>query len=360
MPENDRIEGPRACGPYELAATLDLLNLVFCPDEPDMGEFAAHLACEENREQMRILKVNGRIVAHVGVYPVEIETGCGVLTLGGIWAVGCHPDYRRRGFAEACMRDAMAHMRALGCDIGWLSTGINDWYRQFGWENAGRGYSFSLDRATVDLLPELPDCEVQEGPWPDLEAMLALHQQSGLGVLRRVEPFAALLGRPSRACLTASRDGQLLAYTVRAGKYLNEYAGPEEIVAGLARETFRRWDAAPRPLSTTPCLGRMEIETPVAEEGFPGRLRALRLPCSCTTRGMMWIADLPALLAKLGLAGEIRAERTAGGYRLSRGGGQVELTEREAVKLVFGPEKITDFAEDLFPVEFYHWQLDHV
>ncbi|NLO74566.1 MAG: GNAT family N-acetyltransferase [candidate division WS1 bacterium] len=359
MPD-DIVDGPRACGPYELAPTLDLLNLVFCPDKPGMGDFGPHLACEENREQMRILKVNGKIVAHAGVYVSEIETGCGLLTLGGIWAVACHPDYRRRGFAEACMRDAMAHMRKLGCDLGWLGTGINDWYRRFGWENAGQAYVFVMDRATCDLLPELEDCEVREGPWPEVEAMLALHRQSGLGCLRRPEIMRALLGRTSSCCLTASRGEELLGYTLRRGKYLTEYAGPSQIVAGLARETFRRWDNSEAPLSTTQSLGRFEIETPVWEEGFTRLLLDLRLPCSRTWRGMMWIADLPTLLDKLGLSGEISAERTSEGWRLTRGAVQVDLTERQVVKLLFGPEKVTDFAEDLFPIQFYHWPLDWV
>lgn len=357
---DDTIEGPRACGPYEFAPTLNLLNQVFFPQEPAMGNGGAPYLCEENRENMRILKVNGRIVAHVGVYPIEIETPCAVLSLGGIWAVACHPDFRRRGFAEACMRDAMDRMRELGCDIGWLGTGINDWYRKFGWENAGRGYSFTIDRATVDLLPELEGCDVGEGPWPDLDAMQALFRRHGRGALRRNETFAVDLGRPHRHVLTASRGGELLAYVLRTGKYVAEYAGDEEIAAGLVREAFRRWDDPNAPLSSSPSLGRFGIETPVSEQGFPGLLRELRLPCEYTWRGMMWIADLGGLLEKLGLCDEIGVERTPSGYRLCRGGGEIELTEREAVKLVFGPEKITDFAEDLFPIEFYHWPLDWV
>ena len=282
---DDIIEGPRACGPYELARTLDLLNLVFCPNEPRMGSFNPHVASEENREQLRILKVNGRIVAHVGVYATEIETGCGVLALGGIWAVACHPEYRRRGFAEACMRDAMARMRELGCDIGWLASSLCDWYRKFGWENAGQGYNFTIDRATVDLLPALEGCEVGEGPWPDRGAMQALYRQHGLGALRRDEVLEVMLSRADNMVLTASRRGELVAYVIRSGRQVTEYAGPDELVAGLAREAFRRWDDPAAPLSTSSSLGRFRIETPVSEQGFPGRLRALRLPCEYTWRG---------------------------------------------------------------------------
>lgn len=356
----EQIEGPRACGPYEVAATLDLLNQVFFPDEPRMGHYLPHVATEENREQMRIIKVNGRVVAHVGAYVSEIATGRGTLRLGGIWSVCCHPDYRRRGLGEQCMRDAMARMQELGCDLGWLGTGIDAWYRRFGWEYAGRAYTFELNRGNVGLLPELDDAQVSERPWPDLEQMLTRHMQDGLGCLRRPEVFAALLGRPDLACYTAARGDELVAYALVYGGNLIEQAGPPPVTAGLIREVFRRRDDTSRPTSTSSRPGRMEVQTPASDKGLAGLLSSLRLPYHYGDRGMMWVTNLESLLEKLGLAGEIAFQETAPGVTLRRGSEQVELTRQELVKLLFGPEEVADFAEDLFPLEFYHWPLDTV
>jgi hypothetical protein len=75
---------------------------------------------------------------------------------------------------------------------------------------------------------------------------------------------------------------------------------------------------------------------------------------------MMWVVNLESLLEKLGLAGEIAAERIEGGWRLRRGRETVELPEARLVKLLFGPELVSPFAADVFPVEFYHWALDMV
>jgi hypothetical protein len=46
--------------------------------------------------------------------------------------------------------------------MGWLGTGINDWYRRLGWENAGCAWTFTLDRATIELLPPLEAPKVDE------------------------------------------------------------------------------------------------------------------------------------------------------------------------------------------------------
>jgi len=361
--EIESVEGPRACGRYEIGPTLDLLNQVFFPEQAGMGGWAPHLACEDNREQMRILLVNGRIVAHAGLYVSEVVTPRGTLRLGGIWGVSCHPDYRRRGFGEACVRDAMRVMQERGCDLGWLGTGFDDWYRGFGWENAGRRWEFTLDRGNIELLPRLEGYEIREGLWPDLEEMRALYAAQGLGARRPLELLPTLLRRPpvQGACFTAAHRGRLVAYLLLAdGRRVIEYAGEAPIVLGLIREAFHRRDPRDQPTSSTARLGHLQVETPVLDRGLPSLLRELRLPCTCDHCGMMWIANLPSLLDKLGLAEEIAATETPQGWRLRRAEQQVELSGRHLTKLLFGPEKVADFASDLFPLEFFHWALDRV
>ncbi len=356
-------EGPRACGKYELGPTLDLLNKVFTPDEARMGRWGAHLFCEENRENMRVLLVGSRIVAHAGLAVTEMVTPRGELRLGGVFSVSCHPDFRRRGFGEACVRDVMLRMGEVGCDVGWLGTGIWDWYRRFGWERAGQGYEFELERSNVGLLPELQGCEIGTGLWPDLEEMIALHEAEGLGARRRAELWPALVGnRQVRYdTWTAARAGRLVAYAIvtEHGQVV-EYAGEASDAAGLIREVFLQRDQTPEPTSTSQRLGRMTVETPAVARGLTALLRDLGLPYSFGPRGMMWVVNLESLLGKLGLAGEIVAVRIEGGWRLQRGTEEAKIPERHLAKLLFGPERVSDFAEDLLPVEFYHWGLDMV
>ena len=85
---SDHLDGPRACGKFELAPTLDLLDRVFTPDRAEMGHFGPHLFCEENRENTRVLRVGRRIVAHAGLFVTEMVTPRGEFRLGGVYGDG--------------------------------------------------------------------------------------------------------------------------------------------------------------------------------------------------------------------------------------------------------------------------------
>lgn len=355
----ERLEGPRGCGPYDVGPAMDLLNRIFFPEEPAVGGLFPHLMCEANRENMRIIKVDGRIVAHSGLYVAETTTPRGTVRLGSVWGVCCHPDFRRRGFGEQVVADCMARMRDLGCEVGWLATGVNDWYRKLGWENAGQGYSFELDRGNIGLLPELTDCQLQEGLWLDLEEMLALHEADKLGCLRTAELFEVLVRRPQVRAYAASRNGRLAAYALTSDRGVGEYAGEPEVVAGLMRWIFALRDPPSAATSTTPHLARLQVETPVQAEGLPGLLRRMGIPCRFGPRGMMWIANLRGLLEKLNL-GEIAVEEGDREVRLHRGSETATLAPRMVIKLFFGPERVCEFASDRLPVPFYQWELDTV
>src|SRR5919109_1976066 len=139
LPEG--FEGPRACGPYDLAPTLDLINLVFrtqpavgVPRAPTMGWDYAHVYNQDNLDNVRIVCHGGRPVSAVGIYPTRVRTPRGTIRVGGVNAVGTHPDYRRLGLNTATMLDAHARMRAEGLHVGLLSTGIANYYRKLGWE----------------------------------------------------------------------------------------------------------------------------------------------------------------------------------------------------------------------------------
>ena len=97
-----KIEGPRGVKPEEYDEMLELVKLVF---RADLGERVPLLYNPENIENLRILKVNGRIVTHIGVSIKEVSIlGCRT-KVGSIGSVCTHPDYRRRGFATMVLED---------------------------------------------------------------------------------------------------------------------------------------------------------------------------------------------------------------------------------------------------------------
>ncbi len=371
---DQQIDGPRGCQEHELALTVDLLNLVMRRAEglpPTIGSDYPHVYCAGNRENMRIIKMGGQVVSHVGLFLTENKVGDHALRVASLGCMVTHPDYRHRGLGSAVAEDFARTMTELAADVGWLGTDIADWYRRLGWEKAGREYIYKLDRGNATLLPSVEEYEVQRGYQGYLEQMLARHQQHPFGTNRSLGLFKLLLDRPDTdrwpqlETYVATRQERLGAYLVVSGREVLEYAGRPEVVAGLLGEVFRREDepavsTSDRDDTGAPALdATLSVHAPVADDDLSGVLAGMGLPRSEGYVGLLRIPDLSRLLAKLGLD-EIEVEQEENSAVLSRGSESCQLTPREQVKLVFGPERVADFAADLFPIPFYHWPLDYI
>jgi len=368
------IAGPRGCQECEVGPTLDLINLVMRRAEGSpstIGSDYPHVYCGPNRENMRIIKVNGRIVSHAGLFLSDVKVGQHILRVAGLGCMVTHPGYRHQGYGTAVAEDWMRRMLEVGADVGWLDTDFPDWYRRVGWEKAGRRHTYYLDRGNVGLLPSLSGYEVRCGYPGYLEQMLTLHRQHPLGTYRPLSLFKMLLNRPATnrwpqlEVYLATQQGQLGAYMILSGNEVIEYAGAAQVVAGLIREVFQCRDdtsvsTSGRDETGGPLLqANLSVHTPALSDDLPGLLSGLGLPRSLTHLGMLRIANLSSLLAKLGLE-EINVQPKGEAAVLTRGAEQCELTPQEQVKLVFGPERVADFATDLFPIPFYHWPLDYI
>jgi hypothetical protein len=367
LPEG--FDGPRACGPYDLAPALDLINLVFRtqaaagpPRAPSMGWDYSHVYNPHNLQNVRIVNHFGRPVSSVGIYPTTVQTPQGTLNVGGINAVETHPDYRRLGLATITMRDAQARMLEMGMHVGLLSTGIANWYRKLGWERAGQQLTFTFDRRNVSCLPDAAGLDVTED-WPShLDELCALRRSSGVGAARSPDRFALLAVRKTTRLFLARRDGSVVAYAAVSGASVREYAGETADVMALLRHAFQTIEDL--PARSTERRGsqqgqfEMMVHTPAGTAELPAHLLALGIPSALTYMGMLIILDPPGLLAALGV--DAAVERRDDGWRLRHGGRTLDLTEGELVKLVFGPERRPDVAPDLFPVECYQWPLDRV
>jgi GNAT superfamily N-acetyltransferase len=140
-----------------------MINLAFrtqpaagTPRAPSMGWDYSHVYNPHNLENVRVICHGSKPVSSVGIYPTQVQTPRGTIGVGGINAVGTHPDYRRLGLATLTMQDAAARMREIGLHVGLLSTGITNWYRKLGWERAGRQRTFTFDRRNITYLPDAP------------------------------------------------------------------------------------------------------------------------------------------------------------------------------------------------------------
>ncbi len=122
-------EGPRCIEESELPELIQLLNLVFRPHGGDMGcEYPRHVAWS-NRENVRIVKQNGKIVSHVATSIRPVILG-GISTWeAGIGAVATHPDGRGKGFASILMQDAVRRSVEQGADIMLISGDLGVYRR---------------------------------------------------------------------------------------------------------------------------------------------------------------------------------------------------------------------------------------
>jgi GNAT superfamily N-acetyltransferase len=365
-------DGPRACDPYELPLVMDLVNLVMRvlntpagqPTRwPTFGWDYPHIYNPGNIENIRVFAREGRVATTVAIYSTPVRTPRGALKVGGINAMATHPDFRRHGLGAAVLADAEAKMRADGHQIGLLGTRIQDWYRKMDWETAGQQWQFALDRGNVEYLPEPRGLEVDDAWRPHVEALCALREADGIGAPRDGRLFALLAERRLRRVFVARRERRVVAYAGVGGGGVTEYAGAAEDVAALVRAAFERLDDTSVRTSERPPGQRATLElgvtTPVADAGLPGMLADRGIPRTLSYQGMIKILDAQGLFEALDVR-EVALERRAGGWRVVYRDRHLDLTERQLVKLVFGPERFPGFAPDVFPVPFYQWPVDHV
>ena len=370
LPEG--FDGPRACRRYDLAPLLDTANLVMRVLDPPPGKPAglptigydwAHVYNHKNLDNIRLVTHGGQVVSSVGIFSGTTKTDRGTISVGGINCFVTHPDYRRRGLGEAVLLDAHRKMRANGHHIGLLTTHIEDYYRRYGWENTGRRLEFFLDRGNIGLLPHLQNVDVTEDWHPYAEQLGALHEREQLVSPRTLELFALLSERRLDRLLVATRAGRAIAYAGVKDRHVREYGGDSEVAAGLVRKMFETLDD-PSSSASTYAPGEdptfsVTVAAPDTSDGLPGLLLSRGIPRTVKYIGMVRILDTPGLFQALDIT-DISLERREGGWRLQRGPKTLQLTERELVKLVFGPERFPDFAPDVFPIDFYQWPLDVV
>jgi len=137
---------------------LDMLAAAFRTDTPTLPEFDAlypdvFIPTPEAMARHRIIRQNGRIVACVGHYPMELRLGAVSLPLFGIGQVSCQKEYRGQGFMTALLKDAIALMEASPTPLSWLG-GRRDRYARFGWEVGGTAFRCKLNAKALAPAPK--------------------------------------------------------------------------------------------------------------------------------------------------------------------------------------------------------------
>lgn len=102
-------------------------------------------------EFSRVGFIDGEMVAHVGIWPFEMQLADGVvLKCGGIRDVCTDPAYRKQRLGHLIFDDASRFMNKKGIDVSVLYAGPRHFYEEKGWHGVIPSYKFMVDLADID------------------------------------------------------------------------------------------------------------------------------------------------------------------------------------------------------------------
>lgn len=161
-----QVQSARLLPPPESAAVLALCSLAYDEDYgPALRSFsdATHV----------LGKLDGRLVSHALWITRWLQSGeRAPLRTAYIEGVATHPDFRRRGFGAAVMREVRRRLDELEAfELAALSPAQPEWYARLGWERwrgplfirtpAGR-QATPGEEVMIGRLPRTPELNLDE------------------------------------------------------------------------------------------------------------------------------------------------------------------------------------------------------
>ncbi len=236
-------QGPRCIEEHELPELINLLNLVFRSDGGCMGsDYPRHVAMS-NRQNVRIITMGGKIVAHVATSVRPIILG-GIPTYeAGIGAVATHADARGLGLASILMQDAVERSVEQGADIMLISGDLGV-YRRMHAVDCGRFNQVKIDRTYLEASSGFDISPAQENHideiislWATLPTRYILPREDWIALLA----CKKTMDKPSDWWVV-HHDGELCGMGIvtqeKSGLNLLDWAGYSEALQAAASFWF--------------------------------------------------------------------------------------------------------------------------
>ena len=369
--DKTRLDGPRALRLEEHPAAMRFVDSIFRPDNPGaMAKGYPHVLDKDNIENMRVIVKDGEVISHTAVYLSTVMSRDLEFKMGGISAVGTHPDYRGQGLAGSVMRDCIEVMRDRGCHLSFLWTDLYDFYREFGYEPAG---SFSMFKPDASVLSTAPtDCEVVDYIPEHLPEIIEIHDRESLRTVRTDKEYTTFFSLPRVRALVAVRGGSVSAYAVMGlGRdlrgFMHDWGGEPRDLLRLARE-----------LAAQSETDDFYILAPTCDNGFTRLLVDMVVPHAHMKLVMLNVIDVEGVSSivsdhvseRLGMSFRIIQEETD--VKIAVGSEEADIDPpRMLANVLFGPEPPSTFltglsAETLsaldqtLPIPLFIWGLDWV
>ena len=143
----------RAARPADMPAVYELLSTCFADARPNLFPRQFEHDSTRRRRHTRVVEVDGRVVAHLRVFDRHMWVRGARVRAAGIGSVATHPDYRRRGLANALLHDTIALLRRDGYHLSFLGSEVAPlFYERLGWRVV-REPSHGVQAAEAATLP---------------------------------------------------------------------------------------------------------------------------------------------------------------------------------------------------------------
>ena len=182
-------DGPRALRADEWDQLDRLESAVF---RPEMFRDYPQLFDEANRDNLRVVSEDGKVVSHVGMTERAASlAGCRI-DVCCIGAVATYQEYRGRGFASAAFQDCCAKAAADGVDVMLISGG-RGLYTRVGCRQVGQDWDVAFAPGQAASALSSHPATLVPATAADIPALRALHQQEAVRFLRPREDWEMAL-----------------------------------------------------------------------------------------------------------------------------------------------------------------------
>lgn len=191
-------------------------------------------------ENKLIIKEDGKITSHIGIFPMEIIVGKSRIKSGGIGAVGTHPDYRQKGYMGKMLESAIKKMKDEGYVLSPL-WGDATRYGNYGWTTAVRYLSFVITRNSLRFRDKkrikIEKYEKNSGRPRLLEKIISAHEREYMRIGRTARDYKLIMDKAGKEAWLANILGEDFGYVSFRGndktKWVIEHGGNAETVLSL-------------------------------------------------------------------------------------------------------------------------------
>ena len=161
------------------------------------------------------------------------------------------------------------------------------------------------------------------------------------------------------------RNGQPVAYLLIVNRLVKEWAGPGNTVAGLIRAWYESNDDLQMSTSARDANNEvvfsdhLEVVSPACGHELPQLFQSINLPCRRYYLGMILVLDPRAILDAFG-HDQIKVNQQGDCYALESGGLTMSATQGQLSKLLFGPERLGKFSDNILPLPLWQWPFERV